>query len=669
MRKFLFFSIAVLILANCVIASLALVYFGSQYLASANSSPQPGIVGRRNASPIRTPSASGARRTIPAVVATSTPEKSNDTLEKLLALDIPKNDRLKLSAEYRGVDTRFATPSAPRAYKVGDKESFWVTRDLEGSYEFITATLRYITPHVYVWLEDGEQAADRDLQKSADTFENKIYPTNRRLLGSEATPGIDNDPHVFILNLKLSGRIAGYFWSPDTLPAYVNRHSNEHEMFYMNIRGVKPGTDYYASVLAHEFAHMIHDNQNLRGEGSWITEGFGELAIELNGMSVDHSNAFAPNPDLQLNAWSELSSPHYAASYLFLSYLRNRFGDDFIRDLISSNTHDWNTVQAALDKHAPGLRYDDVFADWVVANYINDGSQGSRYAYLPDSLNLRPTLGYAKYPVQDVGNVNQYGTDYLQLLPSNGEVTFNFDGSDTVRAIPTNPHSGKYLWWSTRTDNSDTRLTREFDLTNVGRATLEFWGWYDIEDNWDYAYVSVSTDDGNHWTSLKGNTTNDTNPIGANYGNGLTCKSDVGCGKDTAVPTWVRETMDLTPFAGKKILLRFQYLTDEVYARAGLALDDIQIPEIGFSDDAESGDNGWHAEGFARIDNVLPQRFIVQAIEFRDTPHVVQIALDENNRGMYRTQGFGQDLSRVIIVISGNTPITWERADYSFAIQ
>src|SRR5207253_11374179 len=129
--------------------------------------------------------------------------------------------------------------------------------------------------------------------------------------------------------------------------------SNEKEMFYINTRALHAGTEVYNSVLAHEFAHMIHRNQNPRGESSWITEGFGDLGIELNGYSSGHEQAFASDPDLQLNAWDALpglSIPHYGAAHLFMSYQLNRFGDDYIRDVFSTDTTGIRTIQNALDQ-------------------------------------------------------------------------------------------------------------------------------------------------------------------------------------------------------------------------------------------------------------------------------------------------------------------------------
>ncbi|MGH2501970.1 MAG: hypothetical protein ACRDID_05555, partial [Ktedonobacterales bacterium] len=69
--------------------------------------------------------------------------------------------------------------------------------------------------------------------------------------------------------------------------------------------------------------------------------------------------------------------------------------------------------------------------------------------------------------------------------------------------------------------------------------------------------------------------------------------------------------MDLTAYSGKKILLRFETVTDDAVHLAGFALDSLSIPAINFSDDASSGD-GWTANGWVRSNNILPQSWIVQ---------------------------------------------------------
>lgn len=666
MRRLVVLISALLVLILLVCAGLVAGFYFIANRAGPNAGLPPSPVALATQQPAST-------IVVPTVGATSTPPLTNSTLDDLVRIDIPRNDPTQIVSRLKGLSALPPTPSAPVKYRIGDQANFWVSRDITGTNELVSATLKYITPHAYLWLENGEAADEASIKASGDSFENQVYPTDRLYIGEEASLGVDNDPHIYILNTHFSGGIAGYISQVDEYPQTINRISNQHKMIYMNLRTERPGTTYYTSVIAHEFTHLIHEHQNPR-EGSWITEGLGDLAIKLNGFQQGVNN-FVENPDIQLNAWANRPSlmiPHYEAAYLFLSYCLNRYGPAFIRDVVSSGTHDIASIQTALDKHDQGFKFDDLFADWVVANYTDDRSGGPRYAYLDRALGIRPQVAVSQYPARQEGTVHQYAAQYIELQPAGADVTFTFDGSKQVQAIPTYPHGGKMLWWSNRDDNADTTLTREFDLSGVGGATLTFWTWYNIEANFDYGYVEASDDGGKTWTALTATTSTTENPNGANYGNGLTCKSVTGCDDNAPAAQWVQEKADLGSFVGKKILVRFEYITDGIYAGPGFAIDDISIPEINFSDGAETGDNGWQAAGFARMDNNLAQRFIVQAIEFNSGTggvSVVPIALDASNHGTFRTSGFGKTVSSIVIVVSGSTPATWEPASYSFSVQ
>jgi hypothetical protein len=173
----------------------------------------------------------------------------------------------------------------------------------------------------------------------------------------------------------------------------------------------------------------------------------------------------------------------------------------------------------------------------------------------------------------------------------------------------------------------------------------------------------ASTDNGHTWRILPGRRTTEENPLALAYGPGYTGKSG---GDDT--PSWVEEEVDLTPFAGQKILLRFEYITDEGVNLDGFAIDDISIPELGFSDDAED-DGPWQAEGFRRLTGPLPQRFVAQVIEIGQTTTVMTVPLDELNSGEVRLSGFGSTLDKAVIVIAAATDGTRQPAVYGYSLQ
>ena len=137
-------------------------------------------------------------------------------LRNYLAVDntfIPINDPGDLAERFLGVGEVpefLIDPLAP--YEIGAQKDFWVT-DTDTNMSFQTSTtLRYITDHVYYWVGDDVSYNHKDLERLANTFEESIYPTTRAFFGSEWTPGVDGDEHIYILYVRGIGwRVAGYF--------------------------------------------------------------------------------------------------------------------------------------------------------------------------------------------------------------------------------------------------------------------------------------------------------------------------------------------------------------------------------------------------------------------------------------------------------------------------
>jgi hypothetical protein len=607
---------------------------------------------------------------LPIAYTPTPPTNDGQTTEKLItSAFIPERDLRELA-------TRLKHPSRPipevvsvnpPRYQVGDTEVFWVGNMDTGEHFTVTARLYYVTPHLYVWVQEGYAVNERALARSAERFEAETYPTNREFFGSEWTPGVDNDVHLHILHTaNLGSGVAGYYSSADEYSRLAHPYSNEKEMFYLAADSISPNTDFYDGVLAHEFQHMIHW-YNDRNEEGWVNEGCAELAAHLNHHDVGNSpQAFTSQPDLQLNTWSEEESfAHYGASYLFMAYFMDRFGQEAMRAVVAQQANGIAGFDAVLSNY--GLTFDQVFADWLVANLVdNPTMEDGRYGYR--ALEVRPAnIDYTHtiYPDQRASTVQQYAADYIELLGT-GDLTIQFTGSTEVKLANTDAHSGKYVWYSMRGDESDMTLTRAFDLSGLSQATLQFWTWYDIEKDWDYAYVEVSADGGQTWDILTGTFTTDSNPAGNSFGQAYTGISGGG-----ESPQWVQEQIDLTPYTGKPVLLRFEYVTDDVVNRPGWLIDDISIPELDYHDDVENSNDGWQASGFVRVDNVLPQRFIVQLVAFGSGGkplRVERMALDESQQGQLELRGLGTEVERAVLIVSGITPVTTEQASYEYRI-
>ncbi|MBI5671551.1 MAG: immune inhibitor A [Chloroflexi bacterium] len=75
---------------------------------------------------------------------------------------------------------------------------------------------------------------------------------------------------------------------------------------------------------------------------------------------------------------------------------------------------------------------------------------------------------------------------------------------------------------------------------------------------------------------------------------------------------WLPQSVDLSAYAGQEILLRFQTISLPGRDNPGFAVDNIAIPEINFSDDAEGDVPGWTLAGWRQMSNSTPQQFLVQ---------------------------------------------------------
>jgi len=609
----------------------------------------------------------------PAITREPVGEVGPETEELLEMADVPVRDLHDLAIRLRHLppDTaRTVNPGGSPDYAVGTRRLFHASNvDTDEQFD-IYATLEYKTEHVYMWVEEGVRVDEDDLAAAAELFEDHTYRTDRTFFGSEWTPGVDNDPHVSILHARgLGNSVAGYYSSADEFVSPVRDDSNEMEMFYINVENVTVNDDFYNGVLAHEFQHMIHW-YNDRNEETWMNEGFSELAMYLNDFDTGGADwIFAMEPDTQLNSWPEgpgAAGANYGSAYLFTSYFLDRFGPEATQALVAHPENSFASVDAVLEELDTGLTYQDLFGDWVVANLVDDPSiVDGRYGYSdinPPSLDIETTYRKSDYPASGSGTVHQHGTDYVELR-GDSPLAFRFMGSTQIGLVDTTAHSGRYFWWSNRGDDSDMMLTRAFDLSDVSEATLEFWTWYDTEEDWDYAYVEISTDGGETWEVLTTPSGTGTNPNGNSFGWAYTGRSGGG-----AAAEWIQERIDLSPYAGQEVVVRFEYITDDAVNRPGLVLDDIAIPEIDYFSDFEKDADGWEPAGFIRHANVLPQRWMVQLILFGRETAVQRLELNEDQTGEWVIPLEGRT-DRAVIAISGLAPVTTEMGSYSYEIE
>lgn len=142
------------------------------------------------------------------------------------------------------------------------------------------------------------------------------------------------------------------------------------------------------------------------------------------------------------------------------------------------------------------------------------------------------------------------------------------------------PASGSWQFYSTQGDEIETTMTH---AASPGTLTAKVA--YDIEKDWDYAYLEASPD-GSTWTPVPTNLSTTTNPNGQNEGQGIT---GVSAG-------WVDLTGTL-PAGTTQV--RVRYWTDVAETRPGIRVDDITLNGTVIGS-GETADEGWTFDGFVR---------------------------------------------------------------------
>lgn len=106
------------------------------------------------------------------------------------------------------------------------------------------------------------------------------------------------------------------------------------------------------------------------------------------------------------------------------------------------------------------------------------------------------------------------------------------------------------------------------NLTGIQNPVLSFWTRFEIENDYDYGQVLVSTNEGSSFT-----------PVGGKY-------SNPGTGNfqpfgqpvyDGRQNEWVKEEIDLENFSGKLLLIKFALVSDQYIEMDGWYIDDISV--------------------------------------------------------------------------------------------
>lgn len=251
--------------------------------------------------------------------------------------------------------------------------------------------------------------------------------------------------------------------------------------------------------------------------------------------------------------------------------------------------------------------YDVLGANDNSVSFWSIMSDGSNTSDDPNSIGTKPThmgpweklfLGWLE---GDLVTVEAGRRARINLGPAEGATAnaaqaIRIDLPDYRRTITIFEPQGQdpYYYYSGQGDDLDNDMSRALTAPLASETELTFRANYDIETDWDYAYVRYSTDGGTTWVEADGDLSTDTNPNGQNFGHGITGSSD----------GWVTGTYTIPAGATD---VGFRYWSDGAVAQPGFAVDSIRLG----SDPVDDGStpDAWALNGFSQVtDGTIRQR-------------------------------------------------------------
>ena len=170
----------------------------------------------------------------------------------------------------------------------------------------------------------------------------------------------------------------------------------------------------------------------------------------------------------------------------------------------------------------------------------------------------------------------------------------------TVTTTLATPPEGSKQWWSGQGNNYTSSMSRGGLAVPAAGGTLSMQLAYNIEEDFDYAFLEVESPAGSgNWQALP------TSSVDPDTGTA----AEVGIDGDS--PAYQPASFNLASYAGTTIGFRVRYVTDggaqgqdPSLGWSGIMVDDIALTSGSttvFSDGAETSPNGWTLNGFSSV--------------------------------------------------------------------
>lgn len=186
-------------------------------------------------------------------------------------------------------------------------------------------------------------------------------------------------------------------------------------------------------------------------------------------------------------------------------------------------------------------------------------------------------LGWLDYEVAFAGEKSSHKLGPASATTKQAQAVITVLPPKEVTEVIHDPYAGEQFYYSGQGNDLDNLMYKSYNLPAGASLTAQVN--YDIEVDWDYAYLVVSTDGGATWEEVETNVSTTTNPNGQNFGFGIT--GDSG--------GWTELTADLSAYEGD-VLVGFRYWTDVAVIERGFSVDEIAV--TGADTIGAEGDDG-----------------------------------------------------------------------------
>jgi hypothetical protein len=333
-------------------------------------------------------------------------------------------------------------------YEVGDSLLFYTYNYKTNSFDKTMALCRFKGNNTYIFVGKDEwgteKVTDTHIQAFHQGFDvstpaGSVNPAVGIRQNVEDTfgkaPNKTGDGYVYILiydikeTTETPSYTAGYFMPNDQTDGSF---SNRKDLLYIDCSPGNPGSSRTLAIIAHEFQHLIHygaDRDEDNG-GTWVNEGASEYASVVCGYSLRSPTKYLRNPARSLLTfdYDDETLIDYEKVALWTYYLGDHYGPTLIGEIVRQPENSVAGVRAALLKKGISQSFEEIYANFVLANYLDNNRlhpQGY-YGYKKITMPLvTPSAEYSSYPVSTkIKDLASYAGQY-----------FRFSGQDSTARL------------------------------------------------------------------------------------------------------------------------------------------------------------------------------------------------------------------------------------------